>query len=80
VFIDAVQFFKPRSSFPTFRRFFLCKEWKAFVKTILHRDSQQTLAASGLRNDNYFFPVTTIVSFQWFRVVVVVGCCSLVWA
>ena len=33
-----------------------------------------------LRNDNYFFPVTTIVSFQWFRVVVVVGCCSLVWA
>jgi hypothetical protein len=62
VFIDAVQFFKPRSSFPTFRRFFLCKEWKAFVKTILHRDSQQTLAASVGQHVQHIMKTTSKLS------------------
>lgn len=33
-----------------------------------------------VRNDNYSLPVTTIISFQWLRVVVVVSCCFPVWA
>ena len=44
--MDAVQFFKPGSSFAAFYRFLLCKGWKPFAGTELHLDSQQTLAAS----------------------------------
>ena len=44
--------------------------------TIADRNSSELEGI--LRNDNCFFPVTTIVSFQWFQVVIV-GCCSSMW-